>query len=201
MERKIDFKELKDIIKNADVPGPPLGSNYKPTSVFLLVFGRDPHILAILKSNNKGYPWSNQVALPGGHVEKNDSRRLDTAFRELSEELNITKDQVALIGSVGHFQTISDRDIKVFVGLWNEKGPVISDSKEIAKVLRIPLKSLVKTHIKEKFHNHLPGVDELKYNHNGTIIWGVTAKIIHFFIELVYPLLDKKGCLREWKNN
>ena len=165
--------------------------------MFLLIFGQDPHILAILKSDNRGYPWSNQVALPGGHVEKNDSRHLDAAFRELKEELNITKDQVELIGSAGHFQTISDRDIKVFVGLWNEKGPVVSDSKEIAKVLRIPLKKLVKIHVRKKFHNHLPGVDELKYDHNGIIIWGVTARIIHFFIELMYPLLEKKGCLME----
>lgn len=151
-----------------------------------------------MKSDNKGYPWRNQVALPGGHVEKNDSRRLDTAFRELKEELNITKDQVELVGSTGHFQTIRNRDIKVFIGLWNGKGPVISDSKEIAQVLEIPLKHLVTTHIKKKYHNYLPGVDELKYNHSGIIVWGVTAKIIHFFIELVYPLLEKKGYLKEW---
>ena len=164
----------------------------------MLLFGKEPHILAVLKSDNKGYPWRNQVALPGGHVDKNDSRRLDTAFRELKEELNITNDQVEFIGSAGHFQTIGDRDIKVFVGLWNEKGTLISDSSEIAQVLEIPFKDLVKTHIEKKFHNHLPGVDELKYCHKDIIIWGVTARIIHFFIELVYPLIDEKRGLKGW---
>ena len=131
-------------------------------------------------------------------MEQNDSKRLDTAFRELEEELNITKDQVDFIGSTGHFQTIKNRDIKVFIGLWNGKGPLIRDSKEIAQILDIPFRELVKTHIEKKFHNQLPGVDELKYHHNGIVIWGVTAKIIHFFIELVYPLIDENGGLKGW---
>ena len=73
--------------------------------MFLLLFNREEtHCLAIQKSDNDDYPWRNQVALPGGHIEKNDAGPLEAAFRELEEELNIPRSQIEFIGSLGHFQ-------------------------------------------------------------------------------------------------
>ncbi|MBW1615773.1 MAG: hypothetical protein JRJ49_04390, partial [Deltaproteobacteria bacterium] len=53
----------------------------KEAAVFLLIFYQDniPYILSILKSNNKGYPWKNQVALPGGIFDPDDKNGLETA--------------------------------------------------------------------------------------------------------------------------
>ena len=97
---KINPSSLKHVIKNATLPGPPSDTLYQSTCVFLLLFDmQEPHLLAILKSDNEGYPWRNQVALPGGHLDKDDASSVDTAYRELKEELNITRDQVELIGS------------------------------------------------------------------------------------------------------
>jgi len=189
---KINPSSLKHVIKNATLPGPPSDAAYQSTCVFLLLFERqEPHLLAILKSDNEGYPWRNQVALPGGHLDKDDASPVDTAYRELKEELNITKDQVELIGSIGHFQTINNRDIEVFIGLWQGKGSVRSDSKEIERVLEIPLKELMRIHIDANFHNHLSSdISDLVYPFKDVVIWGVTARILHYFIELFYPLFE-----------
>ena len=113
---------LKQLIRNAPTPKPPLDGVYKPACVFLLLYElEDLHILAIQKADSEGYPWRNQVALPGGHIDPEDTSPLEGAFRELQEEVNIKRDQVELLGSIGHFQTINNRDIEVFIGHWNRK--------------------------------------------------------------------------------
>ena len=189
---KIDSACLKRIIRNAKLIQPPANTAYQPTCVFMLLFGEDePRILAIQKSDSEGYPWRNQVAFPGGHVDLKDAGPVDAAYRELEEELNITRNQVDFVGSMGHFQTINNKDIQVFIGLWNGKEPVRFDADEIARVLDVPLKALVKTHIEAGFHGISPPTDTLEYPLKDVVIWGVTARILHHFIELLYPFIDK----------
>ena len=109
----LNVKALKDIFHNNANPAPPAPGPYKPTCVFLLLYNlAEPHILAIQKTDTEGYPWRNQVALPGGHLEKEDASPLAGAFRELEEETRISCNRVELIGSLGHYQTINGRDIE-----------------------------------------------------------------------------------------
>ena len=70
--------------------------------------------------------------------------------------------------------------------IWHGKGPVIHDSGEISRVLEIPIGGLVETHVRKKFHGHIPGIPELKYPVNDVVVWGVTARILHHFLELLY---------------
>ncbi len=187
----IDSKRIKEIIHNSNPAGFPVHDTHRPACVFLLLFNRpDPHILAIQKSDTEGYPWRNQAALPGGHIENSDAGPVATAFRELEEELNIGKDQIDFIGSLGHFQTLTrPRDIEAFVGFWSGKGPIRVDSNEIARVLEIPLTTLIKTHQVKDFHLSMPDIRELEYPFKDIIIWGATARILYHFIELIYPLI------------
>ena len=133
------------------------------------------------------------MALPGGHLERTDPSPVEAAFRELKEELNISRDQVDFIGSIGHFQTLTKpRDIEAFVGLWNGQGPVRYDSTEISKILQIPLKTLIQTHQARNYHEAGPDIRELEYPFENVIIWGATARIICQFIELAYPLFENR---------
>ena len=114
--RGIDIDELKDIISNDPSPELPDDRTFKPACVFLLMFSlEEPHILAIQKTDSEGYPWRNQVALPGGHLDSGDAGPLEGAFRELEEEMGISRDQVEFLGSMGHFQTINHRDIELLL--------------------------------------------------------------------------------------
>jgi len=172
------------------MPGPPEPGPHKPTCVFLLLFkAEEPHILAIQKTDSEGYPWRNQVALPGGHLEKEDASPLAGAFRELEEETQISRNQVEFIGSLGHYQTINGRDIEAFIGMWDATGPVRHDPSEIARILNLPLRALFQTHHAGNFHNRIPSIDELRYPFEDVVIWGATARILHQLIELLYPLL------------
>ena len=186
-----DIDELKSIVSNDPSPPPPDDRIYKPACVFLLLFElNEPYILAIQKADSEGYPWRNQVALPGGHLDAEDASPLEGAFRELEEEMGISRNQVEFLGSMGHFQTINRRDIEVFAGLWKAVGPVRHDPAEISRILRIPLRVLVQTHNAKNFHGRIPEIDELRYPFEDVIIWGATARILHYFIELFHPQFE-----------
>jgi hypothetical protein len=107
----------------------------------------------------------------------------------LEEEMGISRDQVEFIGSMGHFQTINHRDIEVFTGLWKVRGPMRHDPAEISRILKIPLRVLVRTHNTKNFHGRIPDVDELRYPFEDVVIWGATARILHHFIELLLEVM------------
>ena len=189
----IDYLRVKEIIANSRPNGFPADHSRVPACVFLLLFDRpDPHILAIQKSDTEGYPWRNQVALPGGHLESADAGPVAAAYRELEEELSIVKDRVDFIGTLGHFQTLTrPRDIEAFIGLWDGRGPVRFDTTEISRILEIPLKTLFGIHQAERYHERQLDINELEYPFEDVVIWGATARILHHFIELIYPLLSE----------
>ena len=185
---KIDLSVLKQRISDSPKPGPPRDGSFQLATVFLLLFDfTEPHVLAIQKSDTEGYPWRNQVALPGGHVDESDPSALEAAYRELKEEVNIGRSQIEFIGSIGHFQTINYRDIQVFVGWWKEHGDILFDSMEISRILKIPIRKLTDIHIKKKYHGRIPDVNELLYPFQDVVVWGVTARILHHFIEILDP--------------
>ncbi len=86
--RPIDFADLKAIIRNNPAPAAPEAGSYKPACVFLLLYNpENPHILAIQKADSEGYPWSNHVALPGGHLDAEDASPLEGALRGVDPAL------------------------------------------------------------------------------------------------------------------
>lgn len=186
---RVDTSLLRQTIRHTPHPlPPPPASGYQPASVFLLIFNiTDPHILAIQKSDRDGYPWRNQIALPGGHIDRQDHSNLAAAYRELKEEVGIEKSAVDLLGSLGHFQTILKKDIEAFAGIWDETGSLRSDPSEIARILKLSLTELVQIHKSSGFSGRIPHVGELIYPIQDVTVWGLTARIVHYLIELLYP--------------
>lgn len=173
----------RNIILEHPHPVPPRRS-IRPAAVsFLLQKGTHPRLLAIEKAAHPHYTWAGQVALPGGHVDPEDPDSTHTALRELEEELHIPADQVDIIGSMGHFMTLNNVCIEVIAGWWNGLGPLRHDPSEIARVLDIPLESLMETHQRQGFQGREPDWTELRYPVGDTEIWGATARIIHHFME------------------
>ena len=197
MNALLDARRLRPVVA---VEAAPRGATpgFRAASVSLLLFDRGgPHLLAIQKADTEGYPWRNQVALPGGHRDDGESA-LEAALRELEEELGIDRGQVEMVGSLGRFQTIARREVEAFVGIWDGRGPVRYEAAEIARVLEIPLAELVDTHRRRHYGGRLPDVRELIYPFADVVVWGLTAKIVHRFIERLRPViaagdLDREG--------
>jgi 8-oxo-dGTP pyrophosphatase MutT (NUDIX family) len=189
MKRPLDLRVLERLVAREQLVSPTPG--FRPASVSLLVFEKtEPHLLAIQKTDTEGYPWRNQVALPGGHQDDQDPTALATALRELEEELGIPPVQVEMLGSLGRFQTIAMREVEAFVGIWDGKGPVRHEAAEVARVLEIPLAVIISTHLERRYRGRMPNARELVYPYRDVVIWGLTAKIVHRFIERLLTAME-----------
>ena len=200
LSREISCHEvLSRAVNGAAHPLAPDAAMFAPTSVMALAGARpEPFLVLIQKADSPGYPWRNQMAFPGGHVDPDDRDREETALRELEEELAITRDQVDVVGSVGHFQTINNRDIEAFIGIWDQTGEIDFDTDEISRVFKIPLQHFVRVHAEKGFHGRYPDIGELIYPFRDVVVWGVTAKIIHHLMEILPEKLNcSHGAARE----
>ncbi len=186
MNQKDCIQKIHSAVDRALHPFPPDPALFQPTSVMaLFVFNDVLELLFIQKADVEGYPWRNQMAFPGGHVDEKDNSTRETALRELEEEMGICPENVRVMGSLGHYQTINSKDIEAFTGIWNKKGKITFDPAEISRVLPIPFSYLTNLHREKGYANRRPNAMELNYPYEDVLIWGVTAKILHHLIEVI----------------
>ena len=186
MDKDRCIRIIRSAVQNGAHPGPPEADLFEPTSVMaLFVLNREVELLFIQKADIKGYPWANQMAFPGGHKDKKDISTKETALRELSEEMGIKRENVEVIGSLGHFQTINSKDIEAWIGIWNQKDRIRHDPSEISRVFQIPLTYLMELHKEKQFHRKVPNIMQLTYPYEDVLIWGVTAKIVCHLINIL----------------
>ncbi|MCK5098927.1 MAG: CoA pyrophosphatase [Desulfobacteraceae bacterium] len=186
LTHNISFDLIRKAVRESSHPAPPVNGSFLPASVIaLLSFDQEPTLLFIKKADDKRYAWSGQMAFPGGHTDPEDNNREETALRELEEEMGINQNNVELLGSIGHFSTINNREIETFIGIWNKKEEIVFDKSEISRVIPISLSYLVSLHIKKGFNIQKPDTYNLTYPFEDVLIWGVTAKMTFHLIEIL----------------
>ncbi|WP_044896230.1 NUDIX hydrolase [Bacillus alveayuensis] len=150
-----------------------------------------------------------EICFPGGKVDHNDRSEKAAAIRETIEELQIDARFISDIFPLDYLASPYDRTIYyLFAGKVTIPFEQIYPNRdEVAEVFTVPLSYFfdekpacypVKLIPKpaENFPYHLiPGgenykwrersLDELFYIYQNRVIWGLTAKIVHHFIELL----------------
>ena len=188
LAHNISLDIIRKAVTESSHPISPVNGSFQKASVLALFsFEKEPVLHFIKKADDKRYAWSGQMAFPGGHSDPEDNNRQDTALRELKEEMGINKENVEILGSIGHFTTINNREIKTFIGIWNKKDEIVFDKSEISRVIPIPLSYLINHHIKKGFNKHKPDTYSLTYPFDDVVIWGATAKMIFHLIEILLP--------------
>lgn len=135
-------------------------------AVVLLV--RDGYTLVIRRAIVDGDPWSGQIGLPGGHMEKGETAR-DAAGRECMEEIGI---DAQIQRSIGIFEThISGIAVEAFLGTGRIEEAHVN-SPEVSDVIPIRLSDL--TRVGNEYHCVLLGRD---------VIWGLTYRIMNAYFE------------------
>lgn len=175
--------------------------------VFLLIPYKDkPYDLVLIrrtKSNTDKH--SGEMSFPGGKFDpKLDKSYLDTAFRELEEELGIPSNQVDVLGCIDDHLTPKGFIITAFVAFITQDIKMVKQESEVHEIVKIPVTFFAnKENFKErtyKLKEDLIGVGKFNYyspENKKYVIFGATSHIIVKYIDTVYNLgLMTPGCRR-----
>lgn len=200
--------------KLADYTPQPLGVQ-KHFSVLLplIEIKGDWHILYEKRSSSISQPG--ETSFPGGTVEEGETYQ-EAALREAQEELNITKENISLLGEMD-FIAAPSHVIRCFVGeLKGVTVESIQPNEEVERIFTIPLayfmenepefhQVALKIEHNDDFpfelisngHAHKWSIKEQSipfYRLKNNFLWGYTAHLTHRFKELVeaHPM-DENG--------
>jgi 8-oxo-dGTP pyrophosphatase MutT (NUDIX family) len=122
-----------------------------------------------------------QIAFPGGGVEAHDDGVVDTALRELHEEMGIAPEDVEVIGQLRPVLTATSyRRLTPVVALERRPLEPVAEPYEVAEWFRIGLDELLRAPLTAR---RIPGDPMARevyfYEAAGRVIWGASAAILH----------------------
>jgi len=154
------------------------------------------------------------ICFPGGHKEKEDKDFAATALRETEEELGIPRQQIRVLGPLPYFYGYSGPMIYPYAGIIPKDAPITIDPEEVAEIFTVPVKDLLAMepiighidmgsrrddtfpyHLVKGYHfkpgwNKRSTYDVYFYPWQDKVIWGITARVLHHFLEKIKGLGD-----------
>ncbi len=150
---------------------------YRLASVLVVIYGNEPIVVMTEKPKNMKF-HAGEISFPGGKLDSDDSDLLDTALREISEEIGLTISRNQVVGQLEPVITLnSGFKILPFVAVVNEIPP-LSPNREVEKIFHMPLNSLLKTmaHDPDPSHNIIQEMFTFEFENK--IVWGASARIL-----------------------
>lgn len=146
-----------------------------------------------------------EICFPGGRIDPDDKDELAAAVRETCEELGLEKEEIVPFGPLDYI-VASSQVIYPFVGYITDFQRIQVNADEVESVFCVPLRYLrsvkPELHFIDQIHcppEHFPfqwvpngrdykwrrsQVPEYFYFYEDKIIWGLTARILHHFLQL-----------------
>lgn len=146
-----------------------------------------------------------EICFPGGKVEKEDASFEFAAKRETTEELGISMESIEEVVALDYFITPYGKMIFPFAGIIKEDTP-FHWNEEVEELFFVPVTYLMNypvqehiIHLKVEVEDDFPyekiaggtkyqwqkrSSTEYFYHYGDKTIWGLTARILHHFLEL-----------------
>ncbi|MBJ7578856.1 CoA pyrophosphatase [Devosia sp. MC532] len=130
---------------------------------------------------------SGQVAFPGGKVDKTDADVAAAAVREANEEVGMRAEDVKILGYLPTYYTGTNYLITPVVALVSPSGPFVPNPGEVHSVFEVPLSRILKRSTYGRFKISRQGKEHTTWqiDHDGHMIWGITANLTRKFRDLV----------------
>jgi 8-oxo-dGTP pyrophosphatase MutT (NUDIX family) len=134
-----------------------------------------------------------QISFPGGGRDPEDADAAATALREAEEEIGLDRTQVDVLGPLDLLDTITGFRVSPFVGAIPADYPFKAAQEEVAEILQLPLQGFLVPGALTIETREFLGAPRRIYGYtvHGTLVWGATGRIVHHFLELIQPLLQR----------
>ena len=165
---------------------PGLPKRRAAVTVLFAVRNDDPKLLLIRRAAHRGNHRT-EWAFPGGVAESTDASLLDTALRETHEEIGVPASQIDCWGPLPKVITGTGYEVWPFAGRLCENARLMPETEEVDDCAFIPINRLADASARRQItlmsNNVTRQWDAIE--HEGRIIWGATARIIHSTMALI----------------
>lgn len=202
--------ELEDILEKLQKREPTIldYEKFKKSAILIPLLEKENelHLLFEVRSF-KMRTQPGDICFPGGRVEQQDKSPLHTAIRETTEELGIDEKGIKNVIPLDYLVSDMGRVIYPFIGKLTNPEEIIPHEAEVEEVFTVPLyyfletkpeRHTVNVHIQpdesfpfelivggENYNWQIRQFEELFYQYDGKAIWGLTAKILTHFVDLI----------------
>lgn len=186
-----------------------MGNNeFAKFAILLPLIERDGeiHILFEVRSHQlRNQPGD--ICFPGGRIDKGDHSEERAAVRETTEELGIAEHQISDIFPLDYIVSPFGMIVYSFAGIIDPDVEFQPNPPEVDSLFTVPLSFFLENDPKvyrinfdiqpeesfpydliaggENYNWRTRQVDELFYMYEGKVIWGLTAKILTHFLEII----------------
>lgn len=152
-----------------------------PAAVLVPIVLRDQELTVLLtRRTDHLHHHPGQVSFPGGRVEAEDESPVDTALRETTEEIGLSREKVELLGFLPQYRTVTGFDVTPVVGLVTPPLELVLDAFEVAEAFEVPLSFLLDRGNHRLHSVEVRGVmrDYYAMPYGEYFIWGATAGML-----------------------
>lgn len=174
--------------RNIDLRGG-WNSNTQRSSVLVIIHFNhkySPTVIFTKRSSNLRN-HAGEISFPGGRVSDHDRSIIETAIRETREEIGLSIQKEKIIGSLAPTNTYTTKIvIYPFIVILGKVPFPFEPNEEVEKVIEIPIEILRDRITIDEDHSSSDN-KMFKFNVNGYLIWGATARILKNLLDLIYP--------------
>lgn len=166
----------------------------------------EPHVLFEVRSL-KLRRQPGEICFPGGKYDQEDRDELHTAVRETSEELGIEESSITHVSPLDYMISPFGTIIYPYMGVIKDAQGITPNPMEVGEIFTVPISYLLsvepqvyKVNFKvepdkdfpiklipdrEEYKWQIRALDEYFYFYEDRVIWGLTARILKHFLEIV----------------
>lgn len=149
----------------------------------------EPYLIFTRRSRKlKSHPG--QISFPGG-IRESGEELLETALREMEEEIGASRDNVLFVHSLKMTETLISRiEVHPFLALLSKREFVLNHD-EVEEIIFVKISLFRQT--KEEVIQLPSGEETIRYRLPGLVVWGATARIIAGSIDEIHRRFSELG--------
>jgi 8-oxo-dGTP pyrophosphatase MutT (NUDIX family) len=180
----MDINILKEFLskrKRKTIPQ----QDYKPASVLIPLTENGKIYMLLTKRAKHLTNHPGEISFPGGRLDDKDKNRLETALREVEEEIGIPSYEINVVGALDDAISITNFHIVPYVGVIPFFCPYSFNKSEIDEIILIPLSFFLHQPKMEIYRKGNIVKENFIYDYKGNIIFGLTAFLIKNLVEIL----------------